>query len=80
MGHLDLGRTRDDSSNIFQLRRFNQLDVYVDRELSHGVSVFASVQNLLDQRADVARTPVLTLGTPVLAQGGVRYTWRGGQQ
>ena len=74
------GQAFDDSSNLFVLRRFNQLDVYADRNVARGFSAFFSIQNLLNQRADVARTPVLTLGTPILAQGGVRYTWPGARQ
>ena len=69
------GQAFDDSSNRFALRRFSQLDVYADRAFSGGVVLFVSVQNVLNQRADVARTPVLTLGTPLLAQGGVRFSW-----
>ena len=69
------GQAFDDSSNIYVLRRFNELDVYADRAVGRGFEALISVQNLLDQRADVARTPVLTQGTPLLVQGGIRYTW-----
>lgn len=74
------GEAFDDSSNRFRLGRFHQLDLYAEHALPHGITAFVSLQNLLNQRADVARTPVLTLGTPVLAQGGVRYTWPGRQR
>ena len=69
------GHAFDDSSNQFTLRRFSQLDVYADHDLPRGFALTLSVQNLLNQRADVARTPVLTLGTPLVAQGGVRFSW-----
>ncbi len=69
------GLSYDDSSNLFPLRRFNQLDLYAERSLGRGFAGFVAVQNVLHQRADVARTPILTLGTPVLAQGGLRFVW-----
>ena len=71
------GQAFDDSSNIYPLHRFSALDVYGERGLGRGWLAFVSVQNLLNQRMEVARTPLLTLGNPVLAQGGVRFGWGG---
>ncbi len=71
------GQAYDDSSNIFPLHRFFALDVYGEHGLGRGFLAFVSVQNVLNQRMEVARTPLLTLGNPVLAQGGVRYAWGG---
>jgi outer membrane receptor protein involved in Fe transport len=71
------GRAYDDSANTFVLHSFFQLDVYSERRMGRGFTAFFSGQNLLDRRADVARTPVLTQGIPFVAQGGVRYGWGG---
>ena len=71
------GKAYDDSTNQFALRRFVAVDVYGQRSLGRGWSTFVSVQNVFNQRAEVARTPLLTLGNPVLAQGGVRFGWGG---
>lgn len=71
------GKAYDDSTNLFPLRRFVSVDVFGQRALGHGWSAFVSVQNVFNQRAEVARTPLLTLGNPVLAQGGVRFGWGG---
>ncbi len=71
------GRAFDDSSNLYPLHRFFALDVYGDHALGRGWMAFVSVQNVLNQRMEVARTPLLTLGNPVLAQGGVRFGWGG---
>ncbi len=71
------GQAFDDGSNIFPLHRFFALDVYGERGLGRGFLAFVSVQNVLNQRMEVARTPLLTLGNPVLAQGGVRFGWGG---
>ena len=69
------GLAYDDSSNIFPLHRFAVMDVYGQHALGRGWSAFVSVQNLFNERPEVARTPLLTLGNPVLAQGGVRFGW-----
>ncbi|NYF80174.1 TonB-dependent receptor [Granulicella arctica] len=69
------GRAFDDSANTFVLHSFFQLDAYGERSLGRGFTVFVSAQNMLDRRADVARTPVLTQGIPFVAQGGIRFGW-----
>ena len=71
------GQAFDDSSNIYMLHRFFALDAYGERGLGRGWTAFVTVQNVLNQRMEVARTPLLTLGNPVLAQGGVRFGWGG---
>ena len=73
------GQAFDDSSNIYPLHRFFALDVYGERGLGRGFLAFVSVQNVLNQRMEVARTPLLMLGNPVLAQGGVRFGWGAGR-
>jgi hypothetical protein len=37
-----------------------------------GVELFAAAENLFNQRYDIGRTPVRTLGPPLLARFGVR--------
>ena len=71
------GQAFDDSSNLYPLHRFFALDVYGERGLGRRFLVFVSVQNVLNQRMEVARTPLLTLGNAVLAQGGIRFGWGG---
>ncbi len=69
------GRAFDDSPNTYVLHSFFELDAYGERQLGRGFTAFLAGQNLLDRRADVARTPVLTQGIPAVVQGGVRYGW-----
>lgn len=69
------GRAFDDSSNTFILHSFFAMDLYAERSFAQRWTLFFSAQNLLDRSIDVARTPVLTLGTPFTAQGGVRFQW-----
>lgn len=62
----------DDDLNRFRLGSFATLDAIVSRLLGHGVSVFAAAENLLDERFDIGRTPVRTLGPPRTVRAGVR--------
>ena len=66
------GNQFDDDQNTLLLRRYFTLDFTASHSLRHGVDVFVSVENALNQRYDVARTPVLTVGPPILARAGLR--------
>jgi outer membrane receptor protein involved in Fe transport len=66
------GNQFDDDQNTLLLRRYFTLDFTASHSLHHGVDVFVSVENALNQRYDVARTPVLTVGPPILARAGLR--------
>jgi outer membrane receptor protein involved in Fe transport len=74
------GRAYDGSANTFELHSFFVLDAYGERSFAPKWVAFVSVQNLFNRQIDVARTPLLTLGTPLLAQGGVRFRWGGAAQ
>ncbi|HWZ52683.1 MAG TPA: TonB-dependent receptor [Granulicella sp.] len=71
------GRAYDGSANTYELHSFFVLDAYGERSFAPNWVAFVAVQNLLDRQIDVARTPLLTLGTPFTAQGGVRFRWGG---
>jgi outer membrane receptor protein involved in Fe transport len=66
------GNQFDDDQNTLLLRRYFTLDATASHTLRHGVDVFVAVENLLNQRYDVGRTPVLTVGPPILARAGLR--------
>jgi outer membrane receptor protein involved in Fe transport len=66
------GNQFDDDQNTLLLRRYFTLDFTASHSLRHGVDVFVSLENALNQRYDVARTPVLTVGPPILARAGLR--------
>jgi outer membrane receptor protein involved in Fe transport len=66
------GNQFDDDQNRLLLRRYFTLDVNASHRLRPGVDVFVSVENLLNRRYDVGRTPVLTVGPPLLARAGLR--------
>ncbi|MBB5059561.1 outer membrane receptor protein involved in Fe transport [Granulicella aggregans] len=69
------GRAFDDSANTFELHTFFVLDAYAEYRVHSHISAYLSFQNLLNRSIETARTPNLTLGTPFLAQGGVRLNW-----
>jgi outer membrane receptor protein involved in Fe transport len=66
------GNQFDDDQNTLLLRRYFTLDLNAAHALRPGVDVFVAVENLLNQRYDVGRTPVLTVGPPILARAGLR--------
>lgn len=68
-------RQFDDDLNQFPLNSFFQLDAYVSRRLRSGVEVFTAVENLFDSRIQIARTPTLNVGPPILARVGVKLHW-----
>jgi outer membrane receptor protein involved in Fe transport len=66
------GNQFDDDQNTLLLRRYFTLDASASHTLRHGVELFVAVENLTNRRYDVARTPVLNVGPPILARAGLR--------
>ncbi len=66
------GKQFDDDQNRLPLGSFAVIDVMVARPLGRYVEAFVAVQNLLDERFAVGRTPLETLGMPRMVRGGVR--------
>jgi outer membrane receptor protein involved in Fe transport len=62
----------DDDLNRLLLERFFTLDALVSRRLTDNAEVFVAAENLLDTRYEVGRTPLTTLGPPVLVRLGLR--------
>ena len=66
------GNQFDDDQNTLLLRRYFVLDASASHTLRHGIELFVAVENLTNRRYDVGRTPVLTVGPPILARAGLR--------
>jgi outer membrane receptor protein involved in Fe transport len=62
----------DDDQNQFQLGSYFTVDAFVSRHLNHRLELFFAAENLLNQRYEVGKTPVTTLGPPILVRGGFR--------
>lgn len=62
----------DDDQNQFRLRRYFALDALVSRRLGRQAEVFIAAENLTNTRIETGRTPVLTVGPPLLIRVGMR--------
>ncbi len=62
----------DDDQNQFRLRRYFALDALVSRRLGSAAEVFIAAENLTNTRIETGRTPVLTVGPPLLVRVGMR--------
>ncbi len=65
-------RQFDDDLNLFPLDSYFQLDSYVSKRLRPGVDAFVAIENLTNSRMMVARTPIVNLGPPIFARGGIK--------
>ncbi len=70
------GMAFDDAANQFPLTGFYELDLSGNRTLTHHLDLTYLLQNLTNQRAQVARTPTLTLGSPIYGQAGLRISFK----
>jgi len=69
------GQMFDDSANQYLLHPYARFDLSTDRTLTHGLTLFASAQNLLNRTIEAGFTPTPTLAAPRLIQAGLRYTF-----
>jgi len=63
----------DDDQNLFPLGAYFVLSATVSRPLPKGFDVFFQGENLTNSQYDIARTPTVNLGQPILARFGVRW-------
>jgi outer membrane receptor protein involved in Fe transport len=57
---------------MFPLDRFYTMDLQVGRAITRKVELFAAAENLTDTRYQVARTPIVNIGPPILFRVGLR--------
>ena len=62
----------DDDQNLFRLGSYFTLDAIASRRVSRSLAVFLAAENLFNQRYEVGKTPVTTLGPPILVRAGLR--------
>lgn len=67
------GSQFDDDQNLLPLNSYFTLDAFVSRSIGGGVELFGAFENLTGQRYEIGRTPVITIGPPVLARVGLRF-------
>jgi len=66
------GRQFDDDQNQLPLGSFAVVDAMISRRIAGPLELFLAVQNILDEKFAVGRTPVETLGMPRMVRGGIR--------
>ena len=66
------GAQFDDDQNRFLLHSYFTLDALASRRLGRGMELFVAAENLFNSRYEVGRTPVTTLGPPLLVRAGFR--------
>jgi outer membrane receptor protein involved in Fe transport len=71
-----VGKQFEDDQNILPLERFFTLDAQISRRVSRHVKLFAAAQNLAGVRYQIGRTPIITVGPPVLARLGLRIDFQ----
>jgi outer membrane receptor protein involved in Fe transport len=71
-----VGNALDDTT-FLPLGRAFTVDAEVSRQILPHANLFLAAQNLFDDRYNVARTPVSSLGPPVLLRGGIRLDFGG---
>jgi outer membrane receptor protein involved in Fe transport len=66
----------DDDQNLLPLGAYFVLSATVSRPLPKGFDVFFQGENLTNSQYDIARTPTVNVGQPILARFGVRWQTR----
>lgn len=66
------GAQFDDDQNRLRLAPYFTLDAYAARSLRRSLEVYVAVENIFNQRVEAGRTPVTTLGAPLLVRAGFR--------
>ncbi|MFZ1919494.1 MAG: TonB-dependent receptor [Terriglobales bacterium] len=80
------GRVYNDDQNQYPLNSFYTMNLEVGRDLKRHTEIFASIENLTNQRYQVASTPVpglppvFNLGPPILVRAGVRLNFPAAKQ
>lgn len=67
-----VGKQFDDSPNQFPMGRFFVLDAMASRDFTHGIELFAAVENLLNETYLFEAVPPPEIGLPIAARFGFR--------
>jgi outer membrane receptor protein involved in Fe transport len=70
------GNEYDDDQNLLPLSSYFVLSATVSRPLPKGFDIFFQGENLTNNQYEIGRTPVATLGQPILARVGIRWQSR----
>ena len=62
----------EDDLNQSPLDSYFQVDAYASKRLRNGIEAFAAVENLTNSRIVIGRTPVETVGPPIMGRVGLK--------
>ena len=63
----------DDDINTLVLGSYFKLDAFVSRRVNSRIDIYIAGENLLNQSYEVARSPIVTLGPPLLGRAGLQF-------
>jgi outer membrane receptor protein involved in Fe transport len=70
-----MGLQYDDDLNQFPLNSAFDLDAFVSHSFKDRAEIYGAVENITDDRYQVARVPYTEVGPPVLFRVGFRVNW-----
>ncbi len=70
------GSVFDDDQNTLTLDSYLKMDAFISRRLNSYADLYVAGENLLNQHYMVARTPIVTLGSPLVARVGLQLHLR----
>jgi outer membrane cobalamin receptor len=75
--HRYAGARYDDDLNTLELSPVNVTDVRIGRQVTRQARLFVTVENLFDERYDVARATngLVRVGGPRFVEAGMQYRW-----
>ncbi len=71
------GREYEDDQNLLPLDRYLNMGLFISRELRPGLTAFIAVENLLNSRYSIGRTPIQTISAPFESRVGMRFHFAG---
>jgi len=70
-----VGQQFDDDLNTLPLDSFYSMNLQIGRAVTRHLEFYAAAENLTGQRYEVARTPIVNLGPPILFRAGLRLNY-----
>src|SRR5262249_59674544 len=69
------GQQFEDDQNHLPLDGFATFDAFISRHLNSNVELFAAAEHLLNRHYMIGRTPVVSLGQPIVGRFGLRLNF-----
>ncbi len=63
----------DDDLNLFRLEPYTQIDLFLSRRLNEKMQIYAAIENVLNSRYSIGKTPIRTVSSPGSVRVGFRW-------